>query len=101
MTNDYNNPVSESFSNNDPFAEGPEGKSRGLAGLLALLLGSLGIHYFYLGKTTAGLLTILLSAVTCGVFGVVTFIQGIVFFCLSNEEFRRKYVTSLSSFPLF
>lgn len=86
---------------NDPFAECPEGKSRGVAGLLAILLGSLGIHYFYLGKTTAGILTILLSLVTCGIFATLMFIQGILLFCMNNEDFRRKYVLSPSSFPLF
>ena len=36
------------------FSNGPSGKSRGVAGLLAILLGALGVHYFYLGKTGAG-----------------------------------------------
>ena len=48
------------------FDPGPSGKSRGVAGLLAIILGYLGVHYFYLGHTTAGLLSIALSFVTCG-----------------------------------
>lgn len=35
------------------FSPGPSGKSRGVAALLAIFLGSLGIQYFYLGKNTA------------------------------------------------
>jgi TM2 domain-containing membrane protein YozV len=101
MNFDYNDQVSESFRNNDAFAECPEGKSRGVAGLLAILVGSLGIHYFYLGKTTAGILTILLCLVTCGAFDVLMLIQGILLLCMRNEDFRRKYVLSTSSFPLF
>lgn len=36
------------------FASGRTGKSRGVAGLLAILLGTIGIHYFYCGKTRQG-----------------------------------------------
>ena len=38
------------------FNNGPSGKSRGIAGLLAILLGWCGLHYFYIGKTSAGVL---------------------------------------------
>lgn len=86
---------------NDPFAAGPEGKSRGVAALLAIFLGSIGIHYFYLGKSTAGLLTILISAVTCGAWSIIPLAQGIIMFCISNEQFRAKYVTTPATFPLF
>ena len=87
---------------NDAFSpSGPEGKSRGVAGLLAILVGCLGVQYFYLGKTGGGILTILLSFITCGLWGVISFVQGILMICMTNEEFERKYVTTTSSFPLF
>lgn len=87
---------------NDAFSPaGPEGKSRGVAGLLAILIGTLGVQYFYLGKVGGGLLTILLSLVTCGLWQVVVLIQGILMLCMTNEEFERKYVTNPSTFPLF
>ena len=87
---------------NDAFSpSGPEGKSRGVAGLLAILIGALGVHYFYLGKVGGGLLTILLCIVTCGLWGVIPLIQGILMLCMTNEEFERKYVTNPSTFPLF
>ncbi len=101
MANDFDGPVSEAFSRNDAFAPSPEGKSRGVAALLAILLGSLGIHYFYLGKTTAGILAIVLNLVTCGIFGLLIFVQGILMFCMDNEKFREKYILSTSTFPLF
>ena len=41
---------------NDIFAAGPSGKSRGVAGLLAIFLGTLGVHYIYLDKTTSGII---------------------------------------------
>jgi len=76
-------------------------KNHTTAGILALLIGGLGIHYFYIGKTVAGLLTILLSFATCGLWGVVTLIQAIMMLTMTQEEFDRKYVYSTSSFPLF
>lgn len=87
---------------NNPFdASGPEGKCRGVAALLAILLGALGIHYFYLNKVGGGLLTILLTVITCGIWQIVVLIQGILMFCMTNETFERKYVQSTSTFPLF
>lgn len=80
---------------------GPEGKMRGVAALFAILLGGFGVQYFYLGKTSAGVLSILLALVTCGTWQAVTLIQGILMFCMNNETFRQKYVTNPASFPLF
>lgn len=80
---------------------GPEGKSRGVAALLAIFLGCLGIQYFYLGKTAAGLITIGLYIITCGFWSLITLIQGILMLCMSNESFRQKYVLTNSTFPLF
>lgn len=76
-------------------------KDKTTAGILALLLGSLGIQYFYIGKTGAGLLTILLSAVTCGLWGFLMFIQGILMLTMSQHEFDQKYVFTTKSFPVF
>lgn len=92
---------SPQWYNNDPFAEGPEGKSRGLTALLAILFGSLGIQYFYLGKVGGGLLTILLSLITCGIWSLLVLIQGILMFTMDNNTFRNKYVLSNSFMPLF
>jgi TM2 domain-containing membrane protein YozV len=86
---------------NNVFDSCPEGKSRGVAALLALFFGSLGIHYFYLGKTGAGILTIFLTLITFGLWQTLVFIQGILMFVMSNAEFRRKYVLTKSWFPLF
>lgn len=83
------------------FDSGPSGKSRGVAGLLAILIGTLGVHYFYLGKTGGGFLCLLLSCVTCGVWGIITLIQGIIMMTMKSDEFERKYVNSTSTMPLF
>lgn len=90
------------YDPNNPFdACGPEGKSRGVAALLAIFLGGLGIQYFYLNKITAGLITILLSIVTCGIWQTVMFAQGIYMFCINNQQFRAKYVDNTNTLPLF
>ncbi len=95
--NNYNQPYS-----NDPFQpSGPEGKSRGVAGLLALLIGGLGIHYFYIGKSKAGIYTILLTIVTCSIWSIITFVQGILFFAMTNRDFQNKFVATEKEFPIF
>lgn len=57
-------------------------KSRIVAGILAILLGSLGIHNFYLGFTTRAvvqlLITILGGLFTCGVASVAVEIWAVV-----------------------
>lgn len=57
-------------------------KSKIVAGLLAILIGSLGIHNFYLGNTGKGtaqlLLTLLGTFFTCGISAIVVYIWSIV-----------------------
>ncbi|MBP5562039.1 MAG: NINE protein [Muribaculaceae bacterium] len=79
----------------------PSGKDHIVAGILCLLLGGLGIHYFYCGKAGAGVICLLLTFISCGIWGVLLLIQGIMMLTMSQEEFDRKYVYSTSSFPLF
>ena len=93
------------YRSNDVFAEGPSGKSRGITALLAIFLGAFGIHYFYLGKTTPGIVFLVASLITCGILAAVTsiiaLIQGIMILCMSQEDFESKYVNPAVSFPLF
>ena len=72
-----------------------------LCGILALLIGTLGIQYFVIGKTTAGILTIVLSICTCGLWGIITLIQGIMILCMSDEDFENKFVNTPKTFPIF
>lgn len=77
------------------------GKDKVAAGILAILLGSLGIHYFYVGKVAAGLITLLLSFVSCGIWAFIMFAQGIYMLTLTQEVFDEKYVYTNSTLPLF
>ncbi|HQW70083.1 MAG TPA: TM2 domain-containing protein [Flavobacterium sp.] len=62
-----------------------------VAGIFALLLGSLGIHKFYLGYTQEGVIQIVISVVTCGIGGIIPFIEGILYLVKSDEEFYQTY----------
>ncbi len=79
----------------------PQDKDKVVAGLLGIFLGSLGIHYFYIGKTTAGILTIVISLCSCGIWSIVTFVQGIYILTLTDDVFNEKYVKNDKTFPLF
>lgn len=77
------------------------GKDKTLCGIFAILFGGVGVQYFYLGKITAGFLCILISLVTCGLWSIVTFIQGVIMLTMSQAQFEQKYVLNPSSFPVF
>jgi len=63
-------------------------KNRGVAALLAFLLGGLGVHRFYLGQWW-GIFYLLLWLT--GVPSVVSLIEAIVFLCTSDEKWDGKY----------
>ena len=77
------------------------GKDRVVAGVLAILLGTFGAQYFYCGKITGGIICILLSIVTCGLWGFITFIQGIIMLTMTQQDFENKYVKNPATFPVF
>lgn len=56
----------------------PQAKSRLTAGLLGIFLGAFGVHRFYLGYTSIGVLQILVTIATCGIGGLWGFIEGIL-----------------------
>ena len=63
------------------------------AGICGILLGSLGIHTFILGYTSAGIIMLLVSIVTCGtVMWIIGIIEGILYLTKSDEEFYRTYI---------
>jgi len=83
------NSLKEEWNNPQPQFK-PENK-KVVAGILALLVGSLGIHKFVLGYTTEGIVQIMLSIVTCGIAGIVPFIEGIIYLTKTDEEFYHTY----------
>ena len=75
-------------------------KSKVAAGLLALFLGGLGIHKFYLGYAGAGIVHIILSITIIGlpVNWVICFIEAIIYFTKSDGDFHETYVVNRKSF---
>lgn len=59
-------------------------KSRLAAGLLGILVGTLGIHSFYLGRIRRGILQIVVSLVTLGAGGLWGFVEGIIIIAGGN-----------------
>jgi TM2 domain-containing membrane protein YozV len=55
-----------------------ERKSKIAAGLLGIFLGGMGVHRFYLGYTTIGVIQILVTLITCGVGHFWGFIEGVL-----------------------
>ena len=56
-------------------------KSKIVAGLLGIFLGSIGVHNFYLGRTGRGIAQIVATICTCGIAGIWGFIEGILCLC--------------------
>lgn len=64
---------------------------RVVAGILAILLGAIGVHKFYLGMTTPGLIQLVLGICTGGMTGIIGLIEGIIYLTKTDEEFIRLY----------
>jgi TM2 domain-containing membrane protein YozV len=66
------------------------GKNKVVAGVLALLLGWLGIHHFYLGSAGAGIIELLLSCIG-GVGWIVAIVEGVLLLVMSDADFDARY----------
>ena len=63
-------------------------KDKSVAGILALLVGGLGIHKFYLGKIGNGIMY--LCFCWTGIPAIIGLIEGIMYLTESDEEFRER-----------
>jgi len=64
---------------------------RVLAGVLAILIGSLGVHKFILGYTKEGVIQLILTFISCGILSIIPLIEGIIYLTKSDEEFIEMY----------
>jgi TM2 domain-containing membrane protein YozV len=64
-------------------------KDKTTAGILALLLGAIGVHRFYLGQAGKGLMYLLF----CWTFvpAIIALIDGIIFLTMDVDAFNKKY----------
>ncbi|MBJ6366788.1 TM2 domain-containing protein [Snuella sedimenti] len=88
--------ANEAKESANEFAEGAketfESENKKLVcGIVAILIGSLGIHKFILGYTKEGIIQLIASIVTCGIAGIIPFIEGIIYLTKSDEEFYNTY----------
>ncbi len=83
-----------------PAAAAGSQKNKVTAGILGIILGSLGIHKFYLGYSKEGiimlLVTVLLAIPTIGLgpaaMGLIGFIEGILYLTKTDEDFAQTYI---------
>ena len=70
-------------------------KDRVVAALLAIFLGGLGAHMFYLGNNPSGFIRLVILVCTCGSIGsIIGIVEGIIYLTKTDEEFQRTYVQS-------
>lgn len=86
-------PVTQAFTSSE--------KSKVVAGILAILLGALGIHKFYLGYNTAGIIMLVVSVVGSIVFGlgptvmaVIGIVEGVIYLTKTDQDFYTTYVAN-------
>jgi TM2 domain-containing membrane protein YozV len=72
-------------------SKAPSGK-KVVAGILGILLGGWGVHKFYLGYTSAGIIQLVITIFTCGVGSIIGLIEGIIYLTKSDEDFDNTYV---------
>lgn len=64
-------------------------KNKTVAALLAIFLGGIGIHKFYLGQVGWGILYILFAWTWIPM--IVGFIEGLIYLTMSEKDFEAKY----------
>lgn len=75
----------------------PTAKSKLVAGLLGIILGSLGIHNFYLGYTGRAIAQLLISLLSLGTLSCISGIWGLIEGIL---YLSGKYTTDANGIPL-
>ena len=74
---------------NPAFGVSLSGRNRVVAALLALLLGTFGIHKFYLGRIGQGILYLVFCWPLIPM--IVGWIEGIIYLTQSDEDFAAEY----------
>jgi len=77
----------EDWNNPQPI---PQENKKILAGVLAILLGGLGVHKFILGYTKEGIIQLILG-LACGIGAIIGLVEGIIYLTKSDEEFYQTY----------
>ncbi len=81
--------TNEDWNNNTP--QPNQENKKVLAGIMGILFGGFGVHKFILGYNQEGIIQLVVSVVTCGLFSLVGFVEGIIYLTKSDEEFYNTY----------
>ena len=68
-------------------------KQKFIAGMLALFLGGIGIHKFYLDENTKGILYLLFSWTL--IPAIIAFFDAVGIFIMTDEKFNSLYNNNL------
>ena len=73
-----------------------EDRSNVVAAMLAIFLGTFGLHKFYMGKIGMGVAYLLVSVLgsPVGAFvlvGLFSCVEGVIYLSHKNKDFNRKY----------
>ena len=84
---------------------GTSAKSKTTAGILAILIGGIGVHKFYLGRTNPGIIMAVVFGVCfcssfvfilpffgCMALGIIGLVEGIIMLSKSDAQFQQEYV---------
>ncbi len=64
-------------------------RDKNVAGLLAILLGTFGIHCFYLGRIARGIFSIIFA--WTGIPSIIGFFEGIAILVGNDRDFEERY----------
>lgn len=67
----------------------PSGRSKIIAGILALFVGGFGVHKFYLGKPGQGIVYLLFFWTV--IPAIIAFFEALYYFFMSDAEFAARY----------
>lgn len=66
-------------------------KKRSTAAILAMFLGGLGVHKFYLRQPGKGILYIFFTFIFFPITSILSIIDFIIYLCMDKDEFDAKY----------
>ncbi|MBQ1076676.1 TM2 domain-containing protein [Micromonospora sp. C31] len=71
-------PYQPGYPNQPGYPSGVSDKSKVVAGVLQIVLGTFGVGRFYMGDTKTGVIQLVVSLVTCGIGGIWGLVDGIL-----------------------